>query len=127
MPVVDTYWGPTVEPYEPPEYDEEELSNQLSNKLLEGGFDFSGLDSLSIGKLYNGGVIGEQINNPDSYMYHGYMRSGGGMDNAYRSGYTGHYYVGEDGLKYKRVISWDEDKQAMKYEDYDERVYRWSP
>lgn len=121
--IVNTYWGPAVEPYEEPEYDESLISEQLSNKMLEGGFDFSGLDSLNIGD----GILADAMNDPNSLIHHSNFRAGSGMDNAVDVGYMNHTYIGDDGFRYKMVVSWDEDKQAMKYEEFDERVYRWSP
>ena len=126
MPVVNTYWGPAVDEYEPPEFDEDQLAADLSNSLLaEDGFDLSGLQGLSFNS--GGGVLGEAANDPNSLIHHSKFRAGSGMDNAVDVGYMNHTYIGDDGFRYKMVVSWDEDKQALKYEEFDERVYRWSP
>jgi len=120
MPVVNTYYESAAEPYQEPEYDED----LLSNSLLKGDFDF---DSLNDTDLFSGGILADAVNDPDSLVHHSNFRAGSGMDNAVDVGYMNHTYIGDDGLRYKMVVSWDEDKQAMKYEQYDERVYRWSP
>ncbi|MEL0016628.1 MAG: hypothetical protein VW715_15515, partial [Rhodospirillales bacterium] len=126
MPVVNTYWGPDVDPYKPPEYDEDQLAADLSNSLLaEGGFDLSGLEGVDID--VGGGILGEAANDPNSLIHHSNFRAGSGMDNAVDVGYMNHTYIGDDGFRYKMIVSWDEAKQAMKYEQLDERVYRWSP
>ena len=124
MAVVNTYWGDPAEEYEEPST--EVLDNYLADldSPLEFNADaFGDEDFWSDDNMYDAWGW----NDPDSMFHQKYWRVGSGMDNAVNVGYFGHFYDGEDGNKYQMKVSWDEEKQAMKYEETDERVYRWMP
>ena len=100
----------------------------LQNTLLTEGIDLSGLSSLSANDLYDPNHWQDMWNSdPDHFMNSEYFRSGSGMDSGYNSGYTGHYYFGEDGHRYRKIISYDKNTDSMKEEYTDERMYRWAP
>lgn len=106
----------------------EEATANLQNTLLTDGIDLSGLSSMSANDLFSPNHWQDTWDSdPDHYMNSEYMRSGSGMDNAYNSGYMGHYYIGEDGNRYRKIVTYDRERDAMKEEYTDERMYRWAP
>lgn len=130
MAVIETIWvDPPREKTEEEHAADQEAIDNLQNSLLSGEIDLSGLSSMSPGEIWNSGDtwLDQVREDTESILYKEAMRSGGGMDNAYNSSYMGHFYIAEDGLRYKKVMSWDEERQQMKVELHDERVYRWSP
>lgn len=106
----------------------EEATANLQNTLLTDGIDLSGLSDLGSMDLFSPNAMRDEWDsNPDHYMNSEYWRAGSGMDNAENAGYMGHYYIGEDGNRYRKVVTYDRERDAMKEEYTDERMYRWSP